>query len=546
MSEQNNNIIAVKNISKVYVMGQEKVHALRDVSLDIRRGEYLSIMGPSGSGKSTFFNMVGGLDTPSTGEVFVEGHKLADLNSPQLAWFRCHKIGFIFQSFNLIPTMTALENVAIARLFYGRQPGLARDEAAEILEKVGLGHRLDHLPSEVSGGQQQRIAIARALVNEPAIVLADEPTGNLDLHTGEEIINLLNQMKESLGITIITATHDMKMLSASDTVVWIKDGSIERVAHQGEFEVHLPGDADPKQFDQMMERLDRMGVNATISTPQDTELMYLQKQAYVLKADKSAPYKKVMQDLDRRSASKEERIARLRGFWEKKLGVPDLTKTSGYDPVGEHQLQWNDPRKHAGYRHQMRFDISDDDLEREMAGYGLYHRLTDDQNLPKFVDEVLGSNSAMASTVEKMRVGIKPGGMSPQEDMNTGGASYFFTRIRKLPGQRGGSRTPGLYFKKRMLRRMDAITYSGDKYGRVTADTVRKNRRSNIEDWKKIASRGGNDETIFKYSVTLFDNIEVVAVSNPSERTKVIQAFRKHGITRLPDGRKLEEVVVTR
>ena len=317
-------------------------------------------------------------------------------------------------------------------------------------------------------------------------------------------------------------------------------------AHQGEFEVHLPGDADPKQFDQMMERLDRMGVNATISTPQDTELMYLQKQAYVLKADKSAPYKKVMQDLDRRSASKEERIARLRGFWEKKLGVPDLTKTSGYDPVGEHQLQWNDPRKHAGYRHQMRFDISDDDLEREMAGYGLYHRLTDDQNLPKFVDEVLGSNSAMASTVEKMRVGIKPGGMSPQEDMNTGGASYFFTRIRKLPGQRGGSRTPGLYFKKRMLRRMDAITYSGDKYGRVTADTVRKNRRSNIEDWKKIASRGGNDETIFKYSVTLFDNIEVVAVSNPSERTKVIQAFRKHGITRLPDGRKLEEVVVTR
>ena len=239
MSEQNNNIIAVKNISKVYVMGQEKVHALRDVSLDIRRGEYLSIMGPSGSGKSTFFNMVGGLDTPSTGEVFVEGHKLANLNSPQLAWFRCHKIGFIFQSFNLIPTMTALENVAIARIFYGREPQLARGDAAEMLEQVGLGHRLDHLPSEVSGGQQQRIAIARALVNRPAIILADEPTGNLDLHTGEEIINLLNEMKASLGITIITATHDMKMLSASDTVIWIKDGSIERVAHKGEFEINI-------------------------------------------------------------------------------------------------------------------------------------------------------------------------------------------------------------------------------------------------------------------------------------------------------------------
>ena len=239
MSDDNNIIITARNISKVYVMGQEEVHALHDVSLDIQRGEYLSIMGPSGSGKSTFFNMVGGLDTPTSGEVFVEGHKLADLNSPQLAWFRCHKIGFIFQSFNLIPTMTALENVAIARIFYGQAPEQARTDAAEVLEQVGLGHRLDHLPAEVSGGQQQRIAIARALVNKPAIILADEPTGNLDLHTGEEIINLLNEMKDSLGITIITATHDMKMLSASDTVVWIKDGGIERVARQGEFEINI-------------------------------------------------------------------------------------------------------------------------------------------------------------------------------------------------------------------------------------------------------------------------------------------------------------------
>jgi hypothetical protein len=128
--------------------------------------------------------------------------------------------------------------------------------------------------------------------------------------------------------------------------------------------------------------------------------------------------------------------------------------------------------------------------------------------------------------------------------MNTGGATYFFTRIRKVPGQRGGSREPGLYFKKRMLRRMDAITYSSDKFGRVTGETVRKNRKSTVQEWKQIASRQGSDETIFKYSVTLLDNIDVVAVSSQSQRRQVIQAFKKHGITRLPDGRRIEDIVV--
>ena len=232
-------IIQARDVTKTYTMGSEQVHALRSVSLDIGRGKYLSIMGPSGSGKSTFFNMVGGLDTPTSGEVSIEGYKLSQLNQRQLAWVRCHTIGYIFQTFNLIPTMTALENVSVAKIFAGVSPSEARDAAAEVLELVGLGHRLDHLPSEVSGGQQQRIAIARALVNKPTIILADEPTGNLDLHTGEGIINLLDEMKEKFGITILTATHDMKMLSASDTVVWIKDGAIERVANKGEFEVQI-------------------------------------------------------------------------------------------------------------------------------------------------------------------------------------------------------------------------------------------------------------------------------------------------------------------
>ena len=234
-----NLIIKAQNLSKVYTMGVEKVYALKDVSLDIYRGTYVSIMGPSGSGKSTFFNIVGGLDQPTTGEVFMDGQRFGDLSSSQMAWVRCHKVGYIFQSFNLIPSMTALENVAIARIFSGRTPSGARKDATAVLEEVGLGHRLHHIPAELSGGQQQRVAIARAMVNKPEVILADEPTGNLDLHTGEEIINLLGKMQKDMNITVITATHDMKMLAASDVVVWIRDGNIDRIAKRGEFKVEI-------------------------------------------------------------------------------------------------------------------------------------------------------------------------------------------------------------------------------------------------------------------------------------------------------------------
>ncbi len=232
-------IIKTENVTKTYVMGAEKVHALRGISLEIQRGSYVSIMGPSGSGKSTFFNMVGGLDLPTTGDVYMEGQRIRDLSSSQMAWVRCHKIGFIFQSFNLIASMTALENVAIARIFSGRSPADSRQDASEALELVGLGHRLHHLPSELSGGQQQRVAIARAIVNHPDVILADEPTGNLDLRTGEEIIQLLGRMKSEMNITIVTATHDMKMLSASDVVVWINDGAVNRMARRDEVKIEI-------------------------------------------------------------------------------------------------------------------------------------------------------------------------------------------------------------------------------------------------------------------------------------------------------------------
>ena len=232
-------ILEARNLSKVYTMGTEKVYALKGVSLNIIRGNYVSIMGPSGSGKSTFFNIIGGLDKPTEGEVFMDGQRFSDLNSSQMAWVRCHKVGYIFQSFNLIPSMTALENVSIARIFAGLTPSEARRDAAAVLEQVGLGHRLHHIPAELSGGQQQRVAIARAMVNKPEVILADEPTGNLDLHTGEEIINLLGRLQKEKNITIITATHDMKMLSASDVVVWIRDGQIDRAAKRDEIKIEV-------------------------------------------------------------------------------------------------------------------------------------------------------------------------------------------------------------------------------------------------------------------------------------------------------------------
>ncbi len=232
-------VIRSKGLTKVYQMGVEEVHALRGITLDIERGTYVSIMGPSGSGKSTFFNIIGGLDKPTEGDVWMDDQRFGEMSSGQMAWIRCHKIGYIFQSFNLIPSMTALENVAIARIFYGRTPAQARDDAAVVLKQVGLDHRMHHLPAQLSGGQQQRVAIARAIVNQPAVVLADEPTGNLDLRTGEEIIQLLNEMKNSMHITVIAATHDMKMLSASDVVVWISDGAIQRIARRGEVKIEV-------------------------------------------------------------------------------------------------------------------------------------------------------------------------------------------------------------------------------------------------------------------------------------------------------------------
>jgi putative ABC transport system ATP-binding protein len=230
-------IVRTRDVHKIYLMGKVEVHALRGVTLDIKRGEYISIMGPSGSGKSTLFNMIGGLDKPTSGSVYINEVDLAQLDAYELAWLRCRTIGYIFQTFNLIPVMTALENVMLPMIFAGVPEDERRDRAMELLKRVGLAERWNHKPFELSGGQQQRVAIARALANDPAIVLADEPTGNLDLRTGKEIIELLKELNEEKGVTIISATHDLKMIDVSDRVIWIRDGQISRIEDRSKIRV---------------------------------------------------------------------------------------------------------------------------------------------------------------------------------------------------------------------------------------------------------------------------------------------------------------------
>jgi len=233
------NVVRLSEVTKTFRMGSTVVEALKGIDLAIRAGEYLSIMGPSGSGKSTLFNMIGALDKPSSGCVFIDEVDVAQLDAFELAWLRCRKIGYIFQTFNLIQVMSAIENVTLPMIFAGMGRDEYTEKGMELLGLVGLAERHRHKPSELSGGQQQRVAIARALANDPAIILADEPTGNLDLTTGEEIIVLLKSLSVERGVTIISATHDIKMLNVSDRVVWIRDGLIERVEERGKLKISV-------------------------------------------------------------------------------------------------------------------------------------------------------------------------------------------------------------------------------------------------------------------------------------------------------------------
>lgn len=237
--EKREYVVRTKDLVKEFTMGGQTLQALKGIQLDIYKGEYISIMGPSGSGKSTLFNMVGGLDKPTQGTVFINDVDMAQLDAQELAYLRCRTIGYIFQSFNLIPVMTALENVTLPMVFAGVPQDEGIDRGMDLLKMVGLGDRFHHKPTELSGGQQQRVACARALANNPSIILADEPTGNLDLKTGKEIIDLLKKLNKDNNVTVISATHDLKMLDISDRIVWIRDGYIERVEERGDVKLQV-------------------------------------------------------------------------------------------------------------------------------------------------------------------------------------------------------------------------------------------------------------------------------------------------------------------
>ncbi|MCD6126740.1 MAG: ABC transporter ATP-binding protein [Thaumarchaeota archaeon] len=218
--------IKFENVWKIYKLGTVEVAALRGLSIEIKRGEHLAMMGPSGSGKSTFLHLAGALDRPTKGKVLIEGRDPSKLNDDELSKLRNRYIGFVFQTFNLIPRLTALENVMLPLVVRGVDGSERRKRAIEALEQVGLGDRINHRPTELSGGEQQRVAIARAIVTRPRIVLADEPTGNLDSASAKEIVKVLSRLNRELGITLVVVTHDPEVASAAERMVKIRDGVI--------------------------------------------------------------------------------------------------------------------------------------------------------------------------------------------------------------------------------------------------------------------------------------------------------------------------------
>ncbi len=219
-------VIEIDSVTKVYQMGKQTVHALRGVSLDIHKNEYVALMGPSGSGKSTLMNMLGCLDTPTSGTYILNGQNVSTLVDDELAEIRNKEIGFVFQTFNLIPRLSSLENVALPLVYAGMRKSDRLEKAYQVLKSVGLGDRVDHKPNELSGGQRQRVAVARALVNDPSIILADEPTGNLDSKTSIEIMGLFEQIHNQ-GNTVILVTHEPDIAEYSHRVIRLKDGELE-------------------------------------------------------------------------------------------------------------------------------------------------------------------------------------------------------------------------------------------------------------------------------------------------------------------------------
>lgn len=222
-------VVQVENVTKEYAMGRTVAKALRGVSLEIARGEFLCIAGPSGSGKTTLLNLVGCLDKPTAGRIVIEGQDVSKLSPKELAWVRRRRLGFVFQTFNLVPVLTAYENIELPLLLLGVETAERRRRVYELLEALGIGDLAHHRPDEMSGGQQQRVSIARALVTNPALVLADEPTANLDSETGKAIIQLMHDLNKERGTTFVFSTHDPKVMERASRLVQIRDGLVDHI-----------------------------------------------------------------------------------------------------------------------------------------------------------------------------------------------------------------------------------------------------------------------------------------------------------------------------
>ncbi|MBI5225228.1 ABC transporter ATP-binding protein [Candidatus Micrarchaeota archaeon] len=233
MALHGKSVMSLQGVWKTYGEGDARVDALQKIDLDIKKGERVAIMGPSGSGKSTILHILGLLDRPTQGKLYLDGIETSTLADDELAFIRGKKIGFVFQFFFLVPSLTVLENVTLPMMLYDVSEIEREHRAKELLRKVGLTDRMDHLPSELSGGQRQRTAIARALANDPSIILADEPTGNLDSKTGKEIMNIFEDLHQREGRTIIFVTHDPTLVSHSERVVMLRDGMVEKIVHNG-------------------------------------------------------------------------------------------------------------------------------------------------------------------------------------------------------------------------------------------------------------------------------------------------------------------------
>ena len=243
-TERGGPVIALEHVSRIYPVGDTEVRALDDVSLEISRGEFVAVMGPSGSGKSTLLNVLGCLDTPTSGRYRLDGEAVESLGEDRLADVRQRKISFVFQTFHLVPRMTAARNVELPMIFAGVEPGERRERVEKALDRVGLAHRMHHRPDQLSGGERQRVAIARAVVMKPSILLADEPTGNLDSKSGHEIVRLLEELNEQ-GLSIVLVTHDPNIGSSARRIVHMRDGKIEddRASRDGGGAGAAPGEA---------------------------------------------------------------------------------------------------------------------------------------------------------------------------------------------------------------------------------------------------------------------------------------------------------------